>query len=332
LWSLPDRLLGSDLFIPTAEFNLDQVVRNELADSLEYLVAMATEMLGSSDVDAGQVIRNLRDHRLDPVVFARYYELVLAIQRGQSDIAVRLYREIADRSHLVASFAVLSFGDPTLENEVGRYLRCLSPGQTKAGLVEAPDRNDWAAFAAHMPAALDLIAAADPGLAAELRSSVVHIVGASANRDASQTFGGASSFMLWGAVFLNVALHRTRTEIAAGLVHESAHQVLFALSCREPVVENALEARFASPLRRDPRPIIGVYHATFVCARMGYAFRAMLARDCGLDDSERVSLAQQLDKARADFVDGLATLRTSGHLTPLGTRILDEAAASLDVN
>ncbi len=298
---------------------------------MAYVASNAASLLEGSGVDPIQVDRDVREHRLDPTVFARYYELVLSLQRGRRDEAQRLYREIAERSREAAAFAVLPFGERDFGPEAERYQRWLSPGQTGSGLVRAPAKEGWAAFSAGVPAALALIAAADSDLAAELRSCVVRIVGASDNPEGPRSFGGASSFMLWGAVFLNVALHRTRTEIAAGLVHESAHQVLFALSCREPVVANALDARFASPLRRDPRPIIGVYHATFVCARMGYAFRAMLAGACGLDRDERTDLGDQLDKARADFAKGLVTLQESGHLTDLGRRLLDEAAASLEV-
>ena len=61
------------------------------------------------------------------------------------------------------------------------------------------------------------------------------------------------------------------------LAHEAAHSLLFGIQISGPLVLNPDDARFASPLRVDLRPMDGVYHATFVSARMHFAMQELLA-------------------------------------------------------
>lgn len=125
-------------------------------------------------------------------------------------------------------------------------------------------------------AALALIEAADAALASEIRELVIEVVGASRSAHAGRGFGGASSFMLWGSVLLNTEYYDAKLDMMAALLHETAHQLLFGLSLDQPVVENDVEERYASPLRPDPRPMDGIFHATFVCARMHYGYARLM--------------------------------------------------------
>lgn len=290
----------------------------------------AGALLETSPVDMDAVCHEIGLHRVKPTVFGRYYEIVLALKRGQHSEALSLCRELSDEARRAPDFRIVPFDDPSIAGEADRYLRWLSPKGTSTPRIEAPDPRRWAGFKADAEAALDLVERSDPVLGAELRSLIVEIVGVSRHRDSPEPFGGASTFMLWGTVFLNVDAFPTRVAVAAGLVHEGAHQLLFGLSCREPLVNNALSERRASPLRRDPRPVIGIYHATFVCARMCYAFEAMLRPGLGLTDPERLYVERGLGEVRACFAEGRATLAAFGDLTGLGRGLLDEAAAAVD--
>ncbi|MBL6431916.1 MAG: hypothetical protein HPM95_15385 [Alphaproteobacteria bacterium] len=60
-------------------------------------------------------------------------------------------------------------------------------------------------------------------------------------------------------------------------MHEAAHGTLFAMSPVEFYVFNPENERYSSPLRLDPRPLDGIYHATFVLARMHIAMRELVA-------------------------------------------------------
>src|SRR6185437_8666871 len=111
----------------------------------------------------------------------------------------------------------------------------------------------------------------------------------------AMTFDGASSFMLWGAIILNADRGDGPIGMAQMLAHESAHNLLFGFSADEALVENGPDELFSSPLRKDPRPMDGIYHATFVTARM-YRVVYQLLHSGILDDAAK-------EKAQKDLAE-----------------------------
>jgi HEXXH motif-containing protein len=108
------------------------------------------------------------------------------------------------------------------------------------------------------------------------------------------------------------------------IAHESAHSLLFGLCTHEPLVDNDDEPVFASPLRADRRPMDGVYHATFVCARMHLAMTRLL--ESGLLDADgRAAAIAELEADRRNFEAGDSVIRQHGVLTPLGQDVLEGA-------
>lgn len=57
------------------------------------------------------------------------------------------------------------------------------------------------------------------------------------------------------------------------IVHECAHQHLFALQLIDPMVLNHQNELFDAPIRLQKRPMDGIFHACFVLARMVRCFR-----------------------------------------------------------
>ena len=122
----------------------------------------------------------------------------------------------------------------------------------------------------------------------------------------------------FGGILLIVEIEPTVVDCAASLVHEQAHNVLFALSPMEGVVENGEEERFSSPLRYDARPLEGIFHATFVLARMVYGMDML--RGSGLLSDEYDKAASMIQKECAPlFFDGLKTVHDHARCTPHGT-------------
>lgn len=52
------------------------------------------------------------------------------------------------------------------------------------------------------------------------------------------------------------------------IVHENAHMLLHLISIEDGLVENKPSDLFSSPFRKDPRPMIGIFHAHFVVFRL----------------------------------------------------------------
>lgn len=87
------------------------------------------------------------------------------------------------------------------------------------------------------------------------------------------------------------------------LVHESAHHYLYAVWTTEDLILNEDTARYKSPLRTEPRPLSGIYHAMFVLARTIRAIR--LFQRCGEYGPEIRHVATQYNNAKnpASFED-----------------------------
>jgi HEXXH motif-containing protein len=207
-----------------------------------------------------------------------------------------------------------------------RYNRLLDLAAETPTLLAQPSSEQWAPFTCEVASALEMIERADAELAGELRALVIQIVGAVSPTGAGRQFDGASSFMLWGAICINIARHPTALDLVGALVHEATHQLLFGLSREEPLLDNLTDGRFESPLRRDPRPMVGVFHGTFVCARMYYVYRRMLDSRPGLlQAADLDSINQRLDEQRRRFFCGLETVQDHGRLTAAGACLLNSA-------
>ena len=83
--------------------------------------------------------------------------------------------------------------------------------------------------------------------------------------------------------------------------------------------------RFQSPLREDPRPMDGIYHATFVVARMHYAMQRLLA-SCLLDAASKEVAKLALQRHQRAFADGIGTINQHGRLTERGAAVMSSAA------
>lgn len=300
-------------------------MRDHLARSLERLGELAGPVLGS-EIDLGATAGHIRAHRVDPAVFARYYDLIFALQSDNHAAARRLWRGIAELAPAEASWRLLPFGTESLGEDAERFARLCAPTRDDGGLFGPPDADDWRLFAEDADGALDLLGEVCPAWTQEMQALVSRVVGAGRNgRGPGRGFGGASSFMIWGAVFINVTLHRGRTEILSGLAHEAAHQLLFALSREEPLVTNPPEARYRSPLRLDPRPMDGVFHATYLSARLSLLYQLLL--ESGRLTPFETGVANQRGKAaRLAFHDGHGVVTAEAEMTPVGRQLMEEAA------
>ena len=79
-----------------------------------------------------------------------------------------------------------------------------------------------------------------------------------------------------GATLINADIRRNPIEVVDLLVHESSHLLLFAFSSQSALTKNAGTERYSSPVRSDPRPIDGIFHACFVTTRVHLAMKRLI--------------------------------------------------------
>lgn len=303
---------------------LDQAMREDLAASLAHLYD-TQDVLKS--LELGSTLDHIRSHKVSPVLFGRYFDLVLNLTEDNTGEATRLLKEIIELAGKVPSQETLRFSQEELGDDYERYARLVDIGSKDPGFMATPDEASWSSFRQLMPQAIHLIEQADLRLLQEMDGMVTQVVAAvPLSVPGARKFGAASSMMLWGTIMVNVHGHETAVKLAEGLVHETTHHLLFALSKDEPLVINEVSESFDSPLRIDDRPMDGVYHATFVCARLIYFYDCLLKLDM-FDQHQKEELAEVKDDLKKRFNHGLDVVREHAELTALGTGLIASAEA-----
>lgn len=308
---------------------VQQAMSRRLGRSLRHVHERAREAAG---LPAGELTTLLAElaagRRVRPELFALHGDLLQAAAAGDHQGLCRLFGELAGRSWLGGALEVRAFGDPAfppVRLERDRRYAASDPDIPLA--LVAPRDDEFSAFRERVQQALALIEGSAPELAAELQALVGEIVAATVDsEDPDRTFDGISVFELWGALFVNPRRHPTRLETAEVLVHEAAHTLLFAHCLDEPLVLNPTSERHASPVRRDPRPMDGVFHGTYVIAILHY-FQSRLIASGLLSADEAQSLDERLRSYPGSFSAGLRVIQDKAVLTDTGRRVIDSAAA-----
>jgi len=310
---------------------LDARMHNELAKSLGYIVTQIK--LQSPGSEACQNTDKLKPvisllqsgQRISPAVFASYYQLVLSILAGE-DYAEKindLLATVETRESLVfKDFNAAGLGS---EKMISLYTASLDTNDRLSFRFFPPKPEESKRTTESVVRAIALMRKLVPHLAAEFEAIVVEVLlAAAADEPDAARFDGASSYMLWGALVLSVDDERSDLEMIETLAHEAGHSFLFGLTIKEPLVKNDDNDVFESPLRPDPRPMDGIYHATFVSARMHYAMQEC-KKSSLLNEGQLTECETYLKASKQAFNAGYSVVADKGALTATGKTIMDNA-------
>lgn len=125
-----------------------------------------------------------------------------------------------------------------------------------------------------------------------------------------------------GTVYLT--LHPQDMTMVEAIVHEFSHNKLNALLELDPVLHNAFEPLFASPVRPDPRPLHGVLLAVHAFMAVEALYRAL--RDERHPASEAPGFESRFDAIARGNRQGLETLQNA-EPTAAGASLLAELRA-----
>lgn len=148
----------------------------------------------------------------------------------------------------------------------------------------------------------------------------------------SGNFAGASAFPAWGAILVNPRSQVTDLDLVVTLIHESSHLKLFSAYLNDEIVLNDPNEVYSSPLRREARPMNGIYHAAFVLARM-VSFMCNLrgtGQASAVIGTGIAALDTMINSAVLGFEAAYDVIATQGQMTSLGRVIIEEAAAGVD--
>jgi HEXXH motif-containing protein len=306
---------------------IDQMLRARLARSLDYLGDVVA--LGDANRSKlASVLTRLRGGAVSPFVFCLYSKLVAELAEASQVDRGAAFKDIILSAAAPARVGVIALADPAHADSWWNQIQTvLDTDRRRPFHPKPPQADDLSRCTNDISQALALLQRTNPACFDEVHSLLRMIVLASPASDApADGFNGASSFFLWGAAVLNATIKRTPIAMIDVLVHESSHGLLFGLSAEGPLMRNGGDERYASPVRKDQRPLEGIFHACFVTTRVHAALSHMLRQgDLGddwkreaVEHSERNALAA---RSALDLVER--------HMQPTGTgaRILAKLSA-----
>ena len=305
---------------------IDHRMRNQLANSLGYLAHSMKEQLGESHSGLNCLVNALQAGAIyPPSTFGLYYELAAALMDGRETAAFSLLDELSREKAIITSGVdVLPLDQVFPESTRERYQRLMDTDpDTPFRIVSPPSAHVEFAierFCSGLMRLREIV----PELAGEFEALIRHVVLVVGANDLEYDFAGGSCYMLWGALFINASAHNSDVATIEAIAHESGYSLLFGLTIEEPLVLNNDSELFASPLRDDLRPMDGIYHATYVSARMHWAL-AELLKSGKLGEKEAALAAAHLVENQRNFWSGYTTVISHARLSETGRLLLTSA-------
>lgn len=168
--------------------------------------------------------------------------------------------------------------------------------------------------------ALQILESIWPEMSLCIRSFVSHVMWVSSGEFWSSSLTGSH-----GLIFVNPQSHWSLAHYLETFVHEAAHLELYIRQVHTPLLRNPME-KGASPLRKDPRPLIGILHAAFVLCRTTEALRRFGSSELEGSASERQDALKLAEEFQKNLDSGLSVLSAQADWTPLGAKLFQNFA------
>lgn len=307
---------------------LDKRMHEELGQSLQHVSEACAGKIEFDEQALQSVIENLKQGRAaKPSTFALYYQLVLAIEAQAFEKASAIFGQLHNAPYMDENFEIVTLGSPSFSACNTLYKDMMNADGEIS--FEYPEDEVAENFKVRLKQGFALLDATIPELSAEIRAIIRQVVIAGSDPKSEYQFDGGSHYQLWGALFLNGLFHPDEIAVAEVLAHETAHSLLFGFCVDEPLVFNDDNELYASPLRRDPRPMDGIYHATFVSARMHWAMSRMATSD-RLTNEQKDQAREAAARDIENFNEGYSVVAEHGRMSNVGIQLMKSAKRYID--
>lgn len=306
--AFPDATLNRELAASIAALLQDALLEmlDNCAESLQLDLARVRAWVAALDPSA----------RPSPALYSIATHLQIAMANNDADMVydwlsrlLRLADHPAAPSAPISSILTEEWEHPSVE-AMRRYDQTNIRGEATI-VWPLLDEARMAAHRDHIATALALLRQFDPDCFDEYQVFVACI-----KLFQGQVLRGETSKMSYGAIWLREPEPEV-DQVAywiEHIVHEISHLRLEAVFMHEQLVLNpASEKVFRAPIRDDPRPMRGVFHACFVLARIIRVFRRMslAGYDKRLRDQLRL-FELQFEIGHASVHDPAARLSDNG--------------------
>ncbi|HDV7250006.1 TPA: hypothetical protein RJ185_002713, partial [Mannheimia haemolytica] len=191
------------------------------------------------------------------------------------------------------------------------------------GFCEASDLSLIEDETKKIKAAMSLIDDLDPDTSNEIKCFIDTIYLTKEGLNGERFMRSGTNFYMWGMMFLYINKEHSILYYADHIIHECAHTALNIINATDELVTNSADERFKAPLRKDTRPMIGLFHALFVLHRICSSFQKMKEK---IDDVYYDEFNHRLNDNLLKLHETYQTVRENAKTTEIGEKILNEIA------
>ena len=306
-------------------FFLRNTVNDQLKTSLTHLLESCDEII--EPLLYKRLIHQISQldnrQKISPQLFMLNYNFIESIQKNDIT-AINVIVETLSRFNWAQSSEIVVDQREQLPSQIDKLFYNLASFDLKVQpKLMATDQVLFATNKSMAKEALLLLSEFVPEIYAESQVFLHNILFIN-----GKNIKAGSSINALGLMYIEQHFVSSIIDMIDMIVHESAHQYLHALSYLDEIVLNPPDERYKAPLRQDKRPLIGIYHAIFVLARITYTFKKLLN-----------SMAHSLDKKKlSNMIDhyilrhnlGKETILKYGQLTPIGASIFNTTHKLID--
>lgn len=288
-----------------------------LYESLVYLKDETSNILDESEKIKFQTITDdLKNNSAVLFPFTLLNEILVHFAQENSIDAYKSCIQMFNFKHeeIEKPLSILPFGQTCLSQ--AQWQQCetsLIRELQEDVYTQAPPEDLFKNTSTLIQNALHEIQNVSPDYFEETKALVSNVLVVHSNR-----FLAGSSFTLLGLIVL-VDNHDPNMT-AEYIIHEAAHQYLYNLMTHDELCSG--EGLYTAPLRKDPRPLEGIYHAAFVLARIIDFYNKALATKTTLSKG---FMEKQIDHYRLRYKGAYDLLVEKATFTDLGRDLLESS-------
>ncbi|WP_133140170.1 aKG-HExxH-type peptide beta-hydroxylase [Legionella genomosp. 1] len=300
---------------------LHEAYKHRFIHSLIKLINYAQQVL---DKDYSALIARLDQlepeskNYISPWLYAQYFWLLEAM-RSDSVLEVnRIIRDIIFNTQWIITKTQVSLGlQEDWEKKIFAEEVNIAFGSDPLNAY-TPPQSELFEFQNQVSNALQLIKSADNCFMEEIETfvSAIYLV------KSDVQIVGATSPKFFGAIYLSLpdgnSSEFSNLLLIEHLVHETSHLFLNSVLAHDPLILNEEDEHYVSPIRSDLRPMLGIYHTSFVLSRVIRVFKKLKRLDLFNNQSLEVCISNLSDKYQQAF----STANAEGIHTELGKQIL----------
>jgi len=286
--------------------------------SIIYLVNECIKKLKLQDekiTSTCSLLKNIRE--CNPEIHFLHYQLQTAMR--QQDVSnTRLYLEktikAVNNHSLSQDICIASIGNTEWEAfAVAEAIRLTREDCGREAEIRPASNAELELAANSIAGALESMRNHDPDMLDEIQEHVLLI-----RLFAGKVTMGFTDERILGAMMLRLPGDNIDPVLyyIEHIVHEASHMHLNCLMSMDPLILNARDERFISPIRPDPRPMTGVFHATFVSAKIARTFMKIY------QSTKNADLLHPLAETLDETLRGLNEIQRHAKLTSHGKALI----------